>query len=211
MDSRNRGSVLSEIDCIRCRNRTCLQGQTCSFLEVLSIPDADACTLALLDAAADISREEERTLCRISELVYFCIEMKYRKIGIAFCADLLEPTEILLHLLRRFFDVYPVICKVGGLSIQDPFSGNDGTTHREKIGLTTCNPLGQAEILNRLDTDLNVMVGLCMGVDCVFTKASLAPVTTLFVKDKSLANNPIGALYSEYYLKEVTQTPVKIS
>jgi uncharacterized metal-binding protein len=27
-------------------------------------------------------------------------------------------------------------------------------------------------------------------------------VTTLFVKDRSLANNPIAALYSEYYLRE---------
>jgi len=51
------------------------------------------------------------------------------------------------------------------------------------------------------------MVGLCMGVDSLFAKASAAPVTTLFVKDRSLANNPIGALYSEYYRKEVTRAP----
>ena len=56
-----------------------------------------------------------------------------------------------------------------------------------------------------LNIDINVIVGLCVGVDCVFTKASQAPVTTLFVKDKSLANNPIGALYSDYYIKEVTR------
>ena len=57
--------------------------------------------------------------------------------------------------------------------------------------------------LNELDTDLNVIVGLCVGMDCVFTRASLAPVTTIFVKDKSLANNPIGAVYSHYYLTEI--------
>ena len=66
-----------------------------------------------------------------------------------------------------------------------------------------CNPLGQAELLNRIGTDINVIVGLCMGADCVFTKASKAPVTTLFVKDRSLANNPVGALYSNYYLAEL--------
>jgi len=32
-------------------------------------------------------------------------------------------------------------------------------------------------------------------------------VTTLFVKDKSLVNNPIGAIYSDYYLNEVTRAP----
>jgi len=211
LDKKNLLGVLSEIDCVTCRNRLCIQGRTCPALEFLSIPDADASAQAMLDAAADISFEKERTLCRISELVYFCLEMKYHKIGIAFCTDLLEPTEILVQLLRRFFDVYPVICKVGGVSILDPFTGADRIADRKIFGLAACNPLGQAEILNRLDTDLNIMVGLCMGVDCVFTKASQAPVTTLFVKDKSLANNPIGALYSEYYLKEVTQTSVNKS
>jgi uncharacterized metal-binding protein len=63
-------------------------------------------------------------------------------------------------------------------------------------------------MLNSIGSDLNVIVGLCVGVDCVFAKASEAPVTTLFVKDKSLANNPIGALYSDYYLKEAARASV---
>ena len=62
---------------------------------------------------------------------------------------------------------------------------------------------GQAALLNALGTDLNVIVGLCVGVDCVFARHSDAPVTTIFVKDKSLANNPIGAVYSHYYLKDI--------
>jgi uncharacterized metal-binding protein len=45
-----------------------------------------------------------------------------------------------------------------------------------------------------------------MGADCIFSRFSDAPVTTLFVKDRSLANNPIGAVYSDYYLKEGIQT-----
>ena len=69
-----------------------------------------------------------------------------------------------------------------------------------------CNPVAQARILNRAETDLNVIVGLCMGSDCLFTQESEAPVTTLFVKDKSLANNPIGAVYSEHYLRESVTT-----
>jgi uncharacterized metal-binding protein len=40
-------------------------------------------------------------------------------------------------------------------------------------------------------------------VDCLFAGESRAPVTTIFVKDKSLANNPIGAVYSHYYLKDI--------
>lgn len=200
-----------DINCLNCENRTCLHGRACSCLETITLPEADVHVQAMLEAAADISLEKERTLCRISELVYYCLEMDYRRIGIAFCIDLLEPTEILARLLQRYFDVFPVICKVGGLVQQDPFSDDRGKAGRKKTGITSCNPVAQAAVLNRLETDLNVMVGLCMGVDCVFNKASLAPTTTLFVKDKSLANNPIGALYSEYYIKEVKRTSVKIT
>jgi hypothetical protein len=66
----------------------------------------------------------------------------------------------------------------------------------------SCNPAAQAAVLNRAGCDLNVIVGLCMGADCIFARLSEAPVTTLFVKDRSLANNPIGAVYSDYYLRE---------
>jgi uncharacterized metal-binding protein len=60
-----------------------------------------------------------------------------------------------------------------------------------------------------MDTDLNVLVGACMGADCIFSRFSDAPVTTLFVKDRSLANNPIGAVYSDYYLKEAARAVPK--
>ena len=69
-----------------------------------------------------------------------------------------------------------------------------------------CNPAGQADILNMAGVDFNINIGLCIGTDCIFTKLSNAPVSTLFVKDKSLANNPIGAVYLDYYLKEAANT-----
>ena len=74
---------------------------------------------AMLEAALDISSEVERTLCRLSELVYFCLEMRYRRIGLAFCQDLLDASRILASVLRRFFEVVPVWCKVGGVAEDD--------------------------------------------------------------------------------------------
>jgi uncharacterized metal-binding protein len=134
--------------------------------------------------------------------------MKYRRIGVAFCVDLFEATDILVRVLRRFFEVYPICCKVGGQVAADPWVALINPAATTDFREINCNPQGQAEILNRLDTDLNIAVGLCMGADCLFAKASKAPVSTLFVKDRSLANNPIGALYSDYYLKEVTRSSV---
>ena len=70
-------------------------------------------------------------------------------------------------------------------------------------GESGCDPCSIAAVLNASHTDLNVLVGLCVGADCLFNRESKAMVTTLFVKDKSLANNPIGAVYSHYYLKDI--------
>jgi uncharacterized metal-binding protein/predicted Fe-Mo cluster-binding NifX family protein len=180
------GAVL---DCLACENRVCLGGQCCP-----GAPPSDALPVpeelgGLLEAATDIAREEERTLCRVAELVYFCLEMRFRRVGLAFCKDLLEPSRILADVLRRFFEVVPVWCKVGGVAEDD-------------ADAAPCKPLGQAAALNAAHADLNVVVGLCIGADCLFNRASEAPVTHLFVKDRSLANNPIGALYSDHYLRE---------
>ena len=63
--------------------------------------------------------------------------------------------------------------------------------HREKIGLmdgekirpgqyeSLCNPVGQAMLLNKAGTELNIVVGLCVGHDSLFFKHSGAPVTVL--------------------------------
>ena len=63
---------------------------------------------------------------------------------------------------------------------------------------TTCNPIGQATLLNDAGTELNIACGLCVGHDALFSMTSDAPVTTLIVKDRVLAHNPIGAIYCQY-------------
>ncbi|MPM98578.1 hypothetical protein SDC9_145766 [bioreactor metagenome] len=65
-----------------------------------------------------------------------------------------------------------------------------------------CNPIGQANFLNSAKTELNIMLGLCVGHDSLFIKCSDAPITVFAVKDRVLAHNPLGALYlSEGYYK----------
>jgi uncharacterized metal-binding protein len=202
---------MGSMDCVRCSKRLCLEGTPCPAWGDRTLPRAEAGDEGMLEAAGDVTLERENVLCRISELVYFCLEMDYRKLGVAFCAELLEAAKTLTGLLRRHFTVIPVICKVGGAPVEDPLTSASGGNRPARSIHIACNPLGQAEILNRHHTDINIVVGLCMGVDCVFTKASRAPVTTLFVKDRSLANNPINALYSEYYRKEVKRTSAAVS
>jgi len=197
-------------DCLSCSDRICLRGETCDLAENTSKTRVDQQDRQILESAMDIACEKERTLCRLSELIYFCLDMKYQRLGVAFCIDLLEPADILVSVLRRFFDVYPVCCKIGGLQVGNPVMNIHPGVNDSEHENTICNPLAQARHLNLIGTDLNVLVGLCMGMDCLFAGASNAPVSTLFVKDRSLANNPIGALYSEYYLKEATRSSVGV-
>ncbi len=192
--------LTEEIDCLACEDYRCIEGKPCSLSSQLISEPGSRETTHMLNSAMDISLENERVLCRISELIYFAIEMNYKKIGIAYCTDLVEPAGIVAQVMRRFFDVVPVCCKIGGKRLTDV-----SLSENEKIA---CNPSGQAELLNGTGTDFNIIIGLCIGTDCIFTELSNAPVSTLFVKDKSLANNPIGAVYSDYYLKEVTNTQV---
>ena len=70
-------------------------------------------------------------------------------------------------------------------------------------GNIMCNPILQAKILNQEKTQLNVVMGLCVGHDSLFYKYSNALTTTLITKDRVLAHNPAGALYQtkSYYKK----------
>ncbi len=190
------------IDCLSCQDRVCLRGESCdAAVHALSgAPDNTA--LRLIDAAMDVALESDRTLCRMSELIYFCLEMKYRHIGLAFCSELLAPAEILTCVLRRFFVVTPACCKIGGIQLNDPLLEHETAESNRERDQVACNPLGLANVLNHASTDVNVTVGLCVGIDSLFAKHSNAPVSTLIVKDKSLANNPVGALYSDHYLRE---------
>lgn len=182
------------VNCLYCTSKECMEGKKCPYIKNVDLPECNSGQKEMLNAAIDLSFEDERKLCRMSEVVYYCLEMNYRRIGIAYCTDLNEATEILVSVLKRFFDVIPVCCMISG-------------KNREN-GNPACNPIAQARILNIMKTDFNIIVGLCLGADSIFTNESKAPVTTLFVKDKSLANNPIGALYSDYYLKEVSNKTI---
>ncbi len=79
--------------------------------------------------------------------------------------------------------------------------------HRQPM----CNPIGQAAILDGEGCDLNIILGLCVGDDTLFIKHSKAPVTVLAVKDRVLAHNPLGALYTSrnIYTRLNTRRPKK--
>ncbi len=191
--------LLEGIDCVRCIERVCLHGGKCvPTVDKLKPPENDEELRKKLEAAADVALEKDRKLCRVAELVHYCLGMEYKRVGVAFCVEMFREAETLAAVLRRFFEVSSVCCKVGGVTSEEvhlPSGPND----------LVCNAVGQAMFLNMKETEINVLAGLCVGCDTLFSQYSQAPVTTLFVKDKMLANNPVGAIYSKYYLEDLAQ------
>ena len=192
--SRSEDERLS-IDCVECIDRICLKGESCTSQFGTLFPAGKYLGFQhSMEVTTDISAETERKLCRVAEFIYYCIGMEYKHVGVAFCVELFKEAEILTRLLRRFFKVTPVCCKIGGYARHDLITASRGVL---------CNPIGQARVLNNMKTDINASVGLCVGSDLIYTQHSDAPTSTLFVKDKSLANNPVSALYSKYYIDDI--------
>lgn len=149
--------------------------------------------------AAEIEGRYYCQKTRVEETVLFIKGIGAKKVGIASCLGLVAEARTFAKILKKNgIEYVSVVCKVGG---QD--KSEMGLAEEDKICRggpeTMCNPVLQARILNREHTDLNVLIGLCVGHDALFTRHSQAPVTTLVAKDRVLGNNPCAALYSGYY------------
>ena len=143
---------------------------------------------------------------RVEEIAEFARRMGYQKLGLAFCGGVKEEALLLTDILKnKDFEVVSVVCKVGRVA-------------KERIGLTAeekilkdqfevmCNPIAQAEILNQMATEFNIMMGLCVGHDALFLKHVNAFTTVFAAKDRVLGHNPMAALYlSKSYYRRLNQ------
>jgi uncharacterized metal-binding protein len=146
---------------------------------------------------------------RVEDTIAFAKRMSYRKIGVATCLGLLDETKRLSDILKaQGFQVESVCCKAGRtdkleLGLQESQKVRPGSFE------PACNPIGQARLLNQASTQMNVIVGLCVGHDMLFAKHSQAPVTTLVVKDRVTGHNPVSVLYGQnFYYKRLQSRPV---
>lgn len=139
---------------------------------------------------------------RLEEIIDFANRCGFKKLGIAFCVGLSNEAKMLCSILRHNgFEVNSVACKNGSIP-KEHINIKENEKIRPGMYEPMCNPIGQATFLNKAETDLNIILGLCVGHDSLFIKYSHAPVTVFAVKDRVLAHNPIGALYlSEGYYK----------
>ena len=162
-------------------------------------------------AAAEVEGTYYGKLTRVEEIIAFANRIGAKRIGIATCIGLIQETRIFVKVLKAHgLEPYTVLCKVGSvdkteIGIPDELKVKKGSYE------AICNPILQAKLLNDQKTDLNVIVGLCVGHDSLFIKNSHAPVTTLITKDRVLGHNPAAALYtSNFYYQRLLQSGQKL-
>ncbi|MDI6639261.1 MAG: DUF1847 domain-containing protein [Methanocellales archaeon] len=184
--------------CALCDDKECYQGKDCTDIKERVLAEGKTEVWGIMRAAAKLESRHYMKLTRLEELITFCKDMGYETLGIAFCIGLENEVRMLHEILEKDFEVYSICCKVCGIDKEDLNLEKIKNDRYEAM----CNPIGQAMMLNEKDTDLNIICGLCLGHDTLFSKYSEAPVTTFIVKDRVLAHNPAGAIYSKYYRRK---------
>ena len=157
--------------------------------------------LAIMRAAAYVEGTFYSNVTRLQETGEFAKAMGYKKLGMAFCIGLNEEARYIARYFRQQgFEFYSVCCK-------------NGSVPKKEFGLkqvkpeldheAMCNPKMQARFLAEKGTELYISCGLCVGHDALFNQSCPGPVTTLVVKDRLLAHNPLGAIYSRYWRRKL--------
>jgi uncharacterized metal-binding protein len=137
---------------------------------------------------------------RIREIAEFAKKIGAKKLGIAFCSGLHDEAHRANAILESHgFEMVSVMCSCGSIDKSEVGIPPEYRIRNLNNFEAACNPLLQAELLNRAGTAFNVLVGLCVGHDMLFTSHSKAPVTTLVAKDRLTGHNPVISLYSRYF------------
>lgn len=142
--------------------------------------------ILIMEQARDAMRPHED---RIAEIRAWARNAGIKKIGIAHCAALTKEAEVVQQMLSDEFEVMLAGCKVGKIKL--------GELLGDESASLACNPIGQVKMLEEWGSQLNVMVGLCLGHDMLFNSHSKVATTTLIVKDRKFKHNPIQALREE--------------
>jgi len=190
------------MNCTSCRTHDCyLNGKNClgkDEKEVIDLYTEEE--VRIMQSASRTESENYLKMTRLEESLYFVRDMGYTKVGIAFCIGLAKEAELCAAYFRNNgIKVESLCCKNCGVD-KDLLELSKIKKGSKEV---MCNPKMQAENMNRAKTDINFIVGLCVGHDVIFTKNSNAPVSSLITKDRVLANNPAGVVYSRYWKRKL--------
>jgi uncharacterized metal-binding protein len=132
---------------------------------------------------------------RVAEAMGLAHALGVRHVGLSFCVGLREEAKILDRILKtNGFQVSSVCCKTGSVPKEEA-----GISDAEKVRPGTvemvCNPLAQAELLNRDEVELAMVLGQCVGHDAATLQQLETPAFSIVAKDRVLAHNTVAALH----------------
>lgn len=191
-------------ECANCKSHACYtKGMNCTVVsseEVISAYTDEE--RRMMEAAAYVEATFYGNLTRLQETAEFAKSMNYHRLGLAFCIGLYQEARYIVRFFeQQGFECYSVCCKNCSVSKKELGLKQ---VKPDKEHEAMCNPKFQARFLNDKQVDLFIACGLCVGHDALFNAHCNGPVTTLAVKDRLLAHNPLGAIYSRYWKKKLS-------
>lgn len=210
-----------KLSCMFCHRKACETGKPEEYpgfclttnapgkllAETLEIYRTSGLDRNIAIAAAEVEGEFYGRACRAEEIVRFAKKIGAKKIGIASCVGLLSEAQTFCKILEvNGLQYFGAACKMGAVDKTEIGLCEEQKIHEGEYE-PICNPILQAKMLNEEGTDLNVVVGLCVGHDSLFYKYSEAPVTTFITKDRVMGHNPAAAVYqaNTYYKRLVSE------
>lgn len=213
---------MTNIICALCKRQDCLAPSDSRNLVGYcpGLRDHESLITALDEAQQAYHQDEDKKIAqqaarveaagygvwpRVEEVMQFAQRLDAKHLGIATCVGLIQESRILHEILEGHgFKVSSICCKVDSIDKLELGLKQEETLYPDGGFDPACNPIGQAKILNEIGTDLNLLVGLCVGHDTLFFKYAQAPTTVVIVKDRVTGHNPAAVLYtSHHYYKNL--------
>jgi len=145
--------------------------------EAKKIYAQDPETGRLAKEAAIIESKGYMVWPRLKDAIELTRRMKYEKIGVVFCPDLMREAKKTCQILTESgFTVISRVC-----------------------GVKKSNPQPPEALMNELNDqgpDLILNAGLCIACESEILQQAVVPTTTFIARDKKLNNNPASAVYA---------------
>ncbi|MFP4624469.1 MAG: DUF1847 domain-containing protein [Gemmatimonadota bacterium] len=153
----------------------------------------------LLDRLAaevrDAGAGQDPPPCRVEEVMEFAGRAGVERLGLVFCIGFREEAHQLASVLgTNGFRVSSSCCKTGSVP-KERVGIRNGQKVRPGRREMLCNPLAQAELLEREGVGLVLLMGQCVGHDSLTISRLRTPAVFVVAKDRVLAHNTAAALY----------------
>jgi uncharacterized metal-binding protein/rhodanese-related sulfurtransferase len=178
------------MDCTKCNTKGCRDSQPCvdRSLEYIGKYSVEDNQMVVRAASELVDDGRAGTLNRLEEIVEYAKSRNYQTLGVAYCYGLENEAKLLQnHLSNAGFLTAMVSCTVDGVTEAD-------INPEKPSQAVSCNPIGQANVINGSGAEFTILMGLCLGHDILIQKQLNMDFTTWLVKDRVSQHRPLDGL-----------------